>query len=774
MKKHALILIKDGEESIHLLKSEKTILGRDKSCDIVLDDLSVSRKHAALIFRFEKIYIENVSPSGQIFKGSSPFEYAELNEDEEVHIGPYVLTWRKVDESALEKPSPEKANSEADSDSDLSPQVYDAPIVASNENVGFDLMVPDSEESSAMPKDDFALISSSEVTQVSLHQAFPKIRIIKGEDVGREIKLDAGSIWVVGRSRKAHIYIENQKLSRQHFKIIKINNRFRIQDMGSSSGTRLNGVAVADAPLQPFDSIQAGPVEFQFLLVESGYNQVSLPQPKSSLSPSLEPLDFQEQPFASSQNSTLVNVPVPFSAPNETFKTPQSSTTHEAINEEPWSESGNAEENINDSKAPAWLKRLRKQQKIIIHQWKELPPNKRRIYSGIAAVFVLAILLSGMGDTAKTPDNLAENKPSDAEDVTINVAQSPDISPTYYALSIDKQNLIRKLYADAERAESKGQWQEALDASSKILEYVDKYKKTKDIMLQAQSQINESYFKNSGSVADAKDAADRNRDQIKIYMETGNTALQEKRWRDAEEAFISALTLDPNNTDAQQRLLAARNKDPNGQYVISQEPTIEVDPEQEIKDKEIALIQSLKTQYQIASDYIRGPDFRKSIPILKELNTKLVDLKIEYKQGRGPASIRDDLSLNAQKLLSLVEEGYDQALSQLDIEYQTQLADAGQYTANRQYVQARQQYDQILAREPLYEKVRIARQVLYEKMISEAKNLYRGAVIYESVGDLRAAVAGLQKTIELLDKVSDYEAVEYYLKAESRLSYLKR
>jgi hypothetical protein len=67
----------------------------------------------------------------------------------------------------------------------------------------------------------------------------------------------------------------------------------------------------------------------------------------------------------------------------------------------------------------------------------------------------------------------------------------------------------------------------------------------------------------------------------------------------------------------------------------------------------------------------------------------------------------------------------------------------------------------------------VARERLYVKIIAEAKSLYRGAVIYESVGDLRAAIAGLQKTKDLLENVKDYEAVEYYMKAEARLAYLK-
>jgi pSer/pThr/pTyr-binding forkhead associated (FHA) protein len=803
MSQKVIVLSRDGKEEIYPLKAEKTILGRDKSCDIVLDDVSISRRHAAIIFRFEKIYIENISPSGQIFKAGKATEYAELDENVEISIGPYVLTWRtahapslasNIGDVSAEAPelssassTPESTLPSASSGDSSEHEVafhQDAMIGALapyNQN-GLNNAGDELEDASpaGFSAQDFAAISESENTQVSHRQAIPKLRVTKGENIGREIKLNVGSVWVVGRSRKAHVHIDNPKLSRQHFKIIKINNRFRIQDMGSSMGTKLNGVTVADAPLQAFDTIQAGPVELQFLMVDSNYQHVELPQPASAAllqAPNLSVAAAKED--YDHNKSTIVNIPVPYdpTRAQESFGNASSYKAGHAEEEEWREDEAGESDNPAIKRLPPWLIQLKRKRAELQRLWQELPPQKRYIYAGSGAVLLLLLIFNSLGGETSvntTPITAKKDPPSLAEDAEINIAQSPDISPTYYALSLDKQNLIRKLYADAERAESKGQWQEALDASSKILELVDKYKRTKDIMLQAQAQINESYFKNTNSIEDAQDAAAKSKDQIQILMDSGTLALTQKRWADAEEAFISVLTLDPNNKEAQKGLIAARNKDPMAQYEEPQNEIVQVDPEIEEKKKEYEVLSGLKTQYQIAADYVRGPEFRKAIPILKDLDAKLNTLIKEYSEGRAPASIRDELSMNATQMQSLVEEAYFQALSQLDIEYQTQLADADQYVANRQYVQARQQYDQILAREPYYDKVRVARERLYVKIIAEAKSLYRGAVIYESVGDLRAAVAGLQKTKDLLENVKDYEAVEYYMKAEARLAYLRR
>jgi pSer/pThr/pTyr-binding forkhead associated (FHA) protein len=796
----AIVLAKDGQEFIHKISSEKMTLGRDKSCDIVLDDVSVSRKHAVIICRFEKVYIENVSPSGQIFKGGSATEYAEIDENVEVTIGPYILLWRNIEqETSPETNAPETENTE-DADPLHSPESSAENHQDMNDLESFQ---PDAgafnvDSSSSVDHDfsppalaGFAHVAANEATQVSQQQALPKLRIVKGENEGREIKLDNGSVWVVGRSRKAHIHIENGKLSRQHFKIIKINNRFRIQDMGSSTGTKLNGVTVADAPLQPFDSIQAGPVEMQFLLVDSAYQQVGIDQHAGGALKALGHAAMAQsndphENFAQA-NSTIVNVPVPYD-PSQEQAQYANSFNASSVEEEEYLDDENSEhessdtetESSNKKPVPAWIKKIRREQRKIQKKWQALPPAKQRLYVGTGALALILILGSFVGsDSSDSSAKIATQTPSSpaTEFVGSNAAQSPDISPTFYALSIDRQNMIRKLYSDAERALNRSDWQAALDASSQILEHVDKYKETKDIMLQAQARINDDFFKNrSHSFDDAKDAAAKNQERVRMLIDSGTKSLFEQRWKDAEEAFASVLTLDPMNKEAEHGLIAARAKDPNAQWSgdLAEENVIALDPELEEKQRHIEIVDSLERQYQIAADLVRGSGFREAIPILHDLDTKLTRAISDYSGGRAPASIRDELLMTTRAIRSRVEETYDQALSQLDIEYQTQLADADQFAANRQYIQAREIYDSILEREPHYHKVTGARNRLYRRIISEAKTLYQGAVIYESVGDLRAAVTGLQKTRDLLHNVRDYEAIEYLDKAESRLQYLIR
>jgi len=583
-------------------------------------------------------------------------------------------------------------------------------------------------------------------------------------------------MWVVGRSRKAHVHIESERISRQHFKIIRINNRYRIQDMGSSTGTKLNGVTIADAPLQPFDSIQAGGIELQFVLVDSALQHIDVPQLTGALpavvkAPQLEGAaeygDFGDV----HRNSTIVNVPVPYDSMQGS---PGASSAAAGKAHFEYSHSTKQMADGDESaKGPIWLSRAQTHYHKFREAWFQLPKNKRILYGSLGAVFLI-LLVSSLGGSSDESANSAAEK-TEAAAPGINVAQSPDISATFYALSIDKQNTITKLYADAERSIAKGEWQAAFDSTSKILEMVDKYKKSKDMLLQAQSNLNDVMFsKISPGLADAEQAARNNQEQIANFIAAGTQALSEKRWAAAESSFTSALTLDPTNREASAGLTAARSKNPLAQLDSSGGPVVTPDPDAEARQSELAAVESLRVEYQVAEDKVRAADYHEAIPILEELYKKLTTKADDYESGRAPAAIRSELSMAVKALQSNVQEAYENAFAQLDVEYGTQLADADQFIANRQYVQAREIYDQIVERAPYYHKVKDARDRLYEKILSEAKSLYQGALIYESVGDLRAAMAGLQKTRELLDNVRRYEAVEYRQKAEARLRYLKR
>jgi pSer/pThr/pTyr-binding forkhead associated (FHA) protein len=75
---------------------------------------------------------------------------------------------------------------------------------------------------------------------------------------------------VIGRREDCDLRIPLGEVSRKHCRMVRDGDTLRLEDLGSSNGTYLNGVRVErEATLNPGDSIQVGPVVF--VLQVDGY-----------------------------------------------------------------------------------------------------------------------------------------------------------------------------------------------------------------------------------------------------------------------------------------------------------------------------------------------------------------------------------------------------------------------------------------------------------------------------------------------------------------------
>jgi predicted component of type VI protein secretion system len=67
---------------------------------------------------------------------------------------------------------------------------------------------------------------------------------------------------VIGRREDCDVRIPLGEVSRKHCRLSAGEDELRIEDMGSSNGTFLNGVRIQEATIQPGDSLQIGPIAF--------------------------------------------------------------------------------------------------------------------------------------------------------------------------------------------------------------------------------------------------------------------------------------------------------------------------------------------------------------------------------------------------------------------------------------------------------------------------------------------------------------------------------
>jgi hypothetical protein len=72
---------------------ERTTIGRSPDCGVFLDDVTVSRRHAVLIAREGRYYVEDQGSLNGTFLNRRRIESAELSDGDELQIGKYRMTF---------------------------------------------------------------------------------------------------------------------------------------------------------------------------------------------------------------------------------------------------------------------------------------------------------------------------------------------------------------------------------------------------------------------------------------------------------------------------------------------------------------------------------------------------------------------------------------------------------------------------------------------------------------------------------------------------------
>jgi len=77
------------------IEGERTLIGRSPDCEIFLDDVTVSRKHATILRRGDEVALEDQGSLNGTFVNRRRVESAPLEDGDEIQVGKYRLTFLK-------------------------------------------------------------------------------------------------------------------------------------------------------------------------------------------------------------------------------------------------------------------------------------------------------------------------------------------------------------------------------------------------------------------------------------------------------------------------------------------------------------------------------------------------------------------------------------------------------------------------------------------------------------------------------------------------------
>jgi len=108
-------------------------------------------------------------------------------------------------------------------------------------------------------------IGAGEGDFFSRHRA--TLVLVAGPGAGSEFALERERV-CVGRGEETDLRFDDAAMSREHAALERSGEGFRIRDLASSNGVRVNGSTVLVADLKHGDRIELGEHRFQFLLEE--------------------------------------------------------------------------------------------------------------------------------------------------------------------------------------------------------------------------------------------------------------------------------------------------------------------------------------------------------------------------------------------------------------------------------------------------------------------------------------------------------------------------
>lgn len=319
----AHLIAKDGPFKgliIDFLQGEEWVIGRDPdSAEFVVDDSTVSRKHARLTKAADGIYLKNISRvNPTLINDERVQDSVLLKEGDRVQIGNtlFVFSEGEISGEGTFAPKKEKKKKgydnifgdleepEIEESAEEEPESSEPQEESENrEQTAYDTIFEDSEV-----EDDLPFNLSSETPLV--------LKVIAGPNAGAEIGIEKGRIYTIGKDPSScEIVFQDLSVSRNHARLtVTADGIIQIEDLGSKNGTVVNGVPIAAMKeITPQDLVALGTTVFLIIDREAPQQETiyspamghvelpiqtlkeEIPEPEAEPLPALEKRDWKRE-----------------------------------------------------------------------------------------------------------------------------------------------------------------------------------------------------------------------------------------------------------------------------------------------------------------------------------------------------------------------------------------------------------------------------------------------------------------------------------------------
>ena len=253
---------------LDLEEKDEWILGRDPTqCNFLLEDTTVSRKHAKIYKTAEGYVIKNLSTTNPIEVNDERVDEYLLEESDKLKIGDTIFVYTALEEEDLkEEPKKVEEEKEAKTPKEEKPE--------ENE---------EEKEKIIEAADETIFEEEEEETPLSLLIDAPFIlKVISGSNAGSEFGMEKSKTFIIGKDvAVADIIFSDLSVSKQNTKItIDENSEIFVEDLGSKNGTYVNNKKIEEkTKITSQDLITVGTTTFLVIEKEAAQETIYSPAP---------------------------------------------------------------------------------------------------------------------------------------------------------------------------------------------------------------------------------------------------------------------------------------------------------------------------------------------------------------------------------------------------------------------------------------------------------------------------------------------------------------